>query len=127
MTGPRDVLRAARLEGKAALRLVFADNRSFLLPVGRIGMPVDRIKWNTAEPSHGGTSMTVTGIKNDPVPIDSGTLRYLVDKTYADEMDAALRAIQFSDEELDRIVRDNRPPAEWYAQPSRDLTRPSWK
>ena len=35
--------------------------------------------------------------------------------------------LQISEEELERLVRDNPPPPEWFAQPPQDLTRESWK
>ena len=111
----------------ATLALEFADGQDFSLPVERLGMPVDRIDWPTAEASPGGESMMVMGIKGDPVPIDSATLRYLVDLSYAAEVDAKLESLQFTGEELDRIVRDNPAPLEWYLQSSQNMTRESWK
>jgi hypothetical protein len=122
---PDHLVQALYAEGK--LQLSFGDGQFFPLAVERLGMPVDRINWPTATASPGGESMMVQGIKGDPVPVDSATLRYLVDKHYAAMMDAKLKSLQFTDEELDRIVRDNPAPPEWYAQPSRDLSRPSWK
>jgi hypothetical protein len=122
-----DHLASARYVQPGTLELKFEDGKSYSLAVERIGMPVDRIKWLTAKASPGGESMMVLGIKGDPVPVDSATLRYLVDKDYAAQMDASLKTLQFTDEELDRIVRDNPAPREWYAQPPSDMRRESWK
>jgi hypothetical protein len=115
------------ISSRSILKLEFEDGEKFSISVSRLGMPVDRIKWSTAEVSDGGASMLVMGIKGDPVPVDSSTLRYLVDTKYAAEMDRKLESLQFTDAELERIVRDNPASPEWYAQPSKDMRRESWK
>jgi hypothetical protein len=126
MVGPEQLAGAA-FAAPATIKLDFADGSRFSLAIGLLGMPLDRIIWSTLEVSPSGDKVVFKGIKGDPVPIDSATLRYLVDKKYAAMMDAKLKDLQFTEEELERIVHDNPPPPGWFAQPSRDLTRESWK
>jgi hypothetical protein len=122
-----DKLTAATFVPPSKIRLVFADDQRFSLAIGRIGMPVDRIDWQTLKLSPGGETVVVKGIKGDAVPIDSGTLRYLVDKAYAAKIDESLERLQFSRRELEEMARDNPPPSEWYDVVEPDLTRESWK
>jgi hypothetical protein len=110
----------------SSIELTFAD-KTFSLPIHLLEMPIDRIQWSTVAASATGETMTVIGVKGELVPVSAGVLRYLVDSKYAADADAALEKLQFTDDELERIVRDNPPPAEWYAQPDPDLTRESWK
>jgi hypothetical protein len=125
--GRPDLLASAEQTSRLTIALVFRDGRRAALPVERLEMPVDRFRWETAKASSGGEVMTVTGVKGDDIPIDAATLRYLVDPGYAEEVDAALEALQLSREELRKMAHDNPPPAAWYAQPQQDLTRESWK
>jgi hypothetical protein len=120
-------LASVRLVPPATLQLNFADGFAASLPIGLLEMPIDRIRWETATVSRSGYTMTVLGIRGDEVPIDAGVLRFLVDKEYGAQIQAARQAVQLSREELQRMVRDNPPPREWYAQPSRELVRESWK
>jgi hypothetical protein len=124
--GPEHLTRA-RLVKPRTLELTFADGLRKTLSVGRLGMPVDRIKWDTAQALPTGKAMTVAGVQGDTVPIDSSTLRYLVDEAYAAKVDAELEDLQLSRGELAELARASPPPAEWYNQPERDLTRDSWK
>jgi len=120
-------LTRARFVSPSTIELDFIDGRRFSLAIELLDMPSDRIDWRTLEASPGGEKAIVKGIKGDPVPIDSATLRYLADKNYAAIIDAKLKGQQFTEEELERIVRDNPPPPEWFSQPSPDIIRESWK
>jgi hypothetical protein len=122
-----DQLVDARFVSPSMIELEFVDGLRRSLAIGLLGMPVDRINWPTLKASVDGTKVIVNGIKGDPVTIDAATLRYLVDEKYAAKMDAKLKSLQFTEEELERMVQDNPPPPEWFSQPSRDLTRKSWK
>jgi hypothetical protein len=123
---PQQLLRAHFLP-PVTIELTFADGRSFSLPIERLGMPVDRIRWSTAKASPTGEIMVLTGTKGDDVPIESSTLRYLVDQDYAKELEAALGSVRLSREELREMARDNPPPPEVFDEPGRDMTRESWK
>lgn len=122
----RERLRHAHFAKPSSIKLEFADKK-FTLKIAKLGMPIDRIRWETVVASPAGDSMTVQGIKGEKIPIDSSTLRYFVDPLYAAEMDAALKSLQFSREELKAMARDNPPPPELFAQPEQDLTNESWK
>jgi hypothetical protein len=117
---------SARYIQPLSISLQFAD-RQFTLEAASLGMPVDRIRWDTAAISPTGDAMTVRGIKGETIPIDSSTLRYLVDPSYAAKMDAALKDLQFSRAELEEMARDNQPPVELLDQAEQDLTSDSWK
>lgn len=126
-TNRPDELKTARfIRSSNSIELSFSD-KSFILPIEQLEMPVDRIDWPTLAASPTGEKMTVKGVKGDPVPIDSSTLRYLVDEEYAAQMDAKLASLQFTEDELDQLIRDNPPPTEWFAEPSHDFMRESWK
>lgn len=121
-----DHLLHAHYVGPSSIKLKFADKR-FTLDVSLLGMPVDRFRWETVAASPIGESMTVQGIKGEKIPIDSSTLRYLVDPVYAAEMEASLQRLQLSREELQEIAGDNPPPPELLDQSEQDLTSESWK
>jgi hypothetical protein len=119
-------LKRAHFVPPSLIELTFVD-KTFLLAIELLEMPVDRIQWSTVAVYPTGEAMTVNGIKGDVIPIDSSILRYLVDKDYAAQLDTKLATTQFSDDELKRIVRDNPPPPEWYAEDHTDMLRESWK
>lgn len=122
-----DHLTQVRFKKPGSLVLTFADGVRQVLQTSKLGMPPSRFLWANASVSSDGKFMTVTGVKGDEVPIDSATLRYLVDEVYASRVDAELKALQFSSTELDDLSTDSMPPEDWYKQPARDLTRESWK
>jgi len=122
-----EYLVSARFVPPESIDLQFADRR-FTLNIGLLGMPVDRINWSTAKASPAGEAMTVRGVRKDEIPIDSSTIRYLVDSNYAAKMDATLKSLQFSREELQQMSRDNPPPATLLDEPGGDdLIGDSWK
>jgi hypothetical protein len=120
-------LRRAGFVPPSTIELEFVDGLRSLLAIDLLGMPVDRINWMTVTASPAGDKMTVNGIKGDAIPIDSATLRYLVDEKYAAKMDQTLKSLQFSRDELAELARDNPPPSWWYDEPEQDMTRESWK
>jgi hypothetical protein len=124
--GRIDRLIVADFEPESTLRLKFGDGTSFTLDAARLEMPANRTDWSTVAISSAGDAIIVT-VGGEPIPIDAATLRYLVDDAYAAKIEASIRESQFSREELARLVRENPPPPEWYAQPSQDLTREGWK
>lgn len=123
----QELLTTAKFTPPSTIKLKFADGRHASLAIKLLDMPIDRFDWSTAAASATGEHMTVKGIKGEIIPIDTTVLRYFVDKKYAAMMDAKLKSLQFTEEELEQLVQNNRPPAEWFAQPSRDLTLESWK
>ena len=88
-TNGRAFLMAARFIAPSSIRLQFSD-KTFVLPVKRLEMPCGQINWRTAKASKTGEKMTVKGVKGGEVPIDSATLRYLVDKDYAAKVDQSI-------------------------------------
>jgi hypothetical protein len=126
-TSPRpECLLGARFIAPSTIDLNFADGK-FSLAVNLLEMPLDHIRWETAAASPAGDAMTVEAIKGESISIDSSTLRYLVDKGYAAEIDASLEALQFTRAELKKMAEENPPPQEWYNQPQQDLRLDSWK
>jgi hypothetical protein len=127
-TSPRadECLLGARYEpSSSSLELRFADDRSFTLPISRLEMPLDRIRWPTATASPDGESLIVVGIKGDPIPIAATTLRFLVDESYAKRINEEVASVQLSRNELHEIARTSvRRDA---TRPEPDLRRASWK
>lgn len=119
-------LAVARFVPPLAIELEFVDGLKGSLAIGLLDMPLDRMNWPTLEVSPAGDKAIVKGIKGDPVPIDSATLRYLVDKAYKARIDATLKNLQFTDEELENLSLNDPPPG-FLEQPDSDLTRESWK
>ena len=111
----------------STIELEFGDGLRCPLAIDLLGMPLDRIDWPTLEASPGGEKIVVKGIKGDAVPIDAGTLRYLVDKKYAARIDKSLASLRLSRDELAEMARDNPPSPEWYDESGDDFTRESWK
>ena len=121
-----DCLVGVRFAPPSSISLTFSD-KAFDLSIERLEMPLDRINWSSVVASPTGEKMTVNGIKGEAIPIDSSVLRYLVDPDYAAMMDAKLKSLQFTEEELERLIRDNPPPDEWFNEPESDSTHESWK
>jgi len=121
-----EYLVGARFLRPSKIEVTFADGL-FTLDIKSLGMPVDRIRWRTVAASPAGEAMTVRGKRGDEIHIDSATVRYLVDERYAAKVDATLKELQFSREELRELARDNPPPPEWFNEPERDLARDPWK
>lgn len=117
----------ARYINPGRIDVRFADGYRHLLASRLLGMPKGRIDWPTLRVSPDCTTVIVNGIKGDPVPIDSTVLRYLADAKYAAELDAKLKSLQFTDEELSTMVGENQPPEEWFDKREPDLRRESWK
>jgi hypothetical protein len=124
--GRNDRLTEAAFEPPTTIRLRFADDRLFSLDAGRLELPEDRVDWSTVAVAPTGESLTVT-VGGETIPIEATTVRYLVDEAYAAEVEASIRRMQFTREELAQLARDNPPPPDWYTQPSQDLTRDCWK
>ncbi len=124
---PATQLACATFVRPSTIELEFVDGLRTSLPIALLGLPLDRIKWSTLKVSRSGDKITVKGIKGDPVPIESSTLRYLVDKKFAVEIDQSLESLQLSREELAEMAGTTPPPDQWYDEPERDLTRASWK
>jgi hypothetical protein len=115
------------LRQSATFELRFEDGFSAQLPVAKLGMPVNRVRWETAVVSPSGEKLHLTGIRGDAIPIDTTTLRYLVDSNYAEEVNKTLKSVRLSRNELRELARDNPPPLEFLERTGQDLTRASWK
>ena len=107
-----DYLISASFSPPSTIRLHFADAMKCRLPIRRLEMPVDRIRWSTVCASPTGEFMTVAGIKGETIPIDSSTLRCLVDPEYAVEKEKELDALQLSREEMQSLAGESQPPKE---------------
>ena len=101
-------LLSARFLPPSTITVAFSD-KTFSLPNELLQMPVDRIQWPTLAASPDGASLTVRAIKGEEVVIAARTLRYLVDKDYAAQVDATLKHAQFDRNELEELFRDNPP------------------
>lgn len=117
-------LKAAHFTRPASLQLTFADGLEATIPVARLGMPVDRIKWRTVRVTDGGRAMTVTAIKGEAVPVASATLRCLADEDYATKVKGKLNDLLSV---LDGLTGEGETPAGLFDQPARDPVLPSWK
>jgi hypothetical protein len=87
--------------------------RRFSLPVDKLEMPLDRVRWETATASTTGDAMVLTGIRGDAIPIEGTTLRYLVDAEYAAETDAEVAELRLTRDEMARMATENPPPPDW--------------
>jgi hypothetical protein len=108
---PEHLLRALYTHPHS-IELQFAD-RTFSLPVERLEIDAGGIQWHTVAASAGGESMTVTVARGKVIPIDSATLRYLVDKGYAAKIDKSIAALHLSpagQEESARLSKLTRDP-----------------
>lgn len=111
---PRDQLKSARLATPRSIELEFADGEIRRLTISRLGMPIDQVRWETARATPAGEAMTVIAVSGDIIPIDTSTLRYLVDPAYRDEITKALDEIQFTQDELREL---SKPPTGWTGEP----------
>jgi hypothetical protein len=119
-----DQLKAAQLVRPTSIRLTFADDFEATLPVGRLGMPVDRIRWKTVRVTDNGETLTVTAVKGEPVPVAATTLRYLTDPAYAATIDARVNKLSAFLDELDHT---GETPAGMFDSPEPDPVMESWK
>jgi hypothetical protein len=110
---PPERLLTVRLVGQRSLELVFADGYTRRLAIGRLELPLDRVRWDTVTASPTGESMTVIGVKGETIPVSASTLRYLVDPASAAKTDKALADIALTKDELNELHRTTEPPAGW--------------
>jgi hypothetical protein len=120
-------LTKVRYVSPSTIFLRFADGFSSSLNIKLLDMPSPQIQWSTLRASPNGEKIIVKVTKGGNIPIDTATLRYLVDEKYAAKMDAKLKSLQFSEDELEKMVGDNPPPDAWFDEPEPDLTHESWK
>jgi hypothetical protein len=121
-----DQLLRSRFVPPSTIELTFAD-RSFPLDIALLGIPMDRIRWETARAVPTGDAMIVDAIKGEQIPFDSATLRYLVDPVYAAEADLSAKSLQFTREELAEMAKHSKPPQWFYDEPEEDVRLESWK
>lgn len=110
----------------ATLQVEFAD-QGFSLSIESLDMPADRIRWETVAATASGDGITMLASKGDLITIDAAAIRYLVDPVFAAAIDAMLKAVQPTRDELKTLARDCPPPSEWYDEPEKDLRLESWK
>lgn len=97
----------------STLDLSFADAH-FSLDVHLLEIPMDQVQWNTATASRAGNAMMVQTADGESIPIDSATLRYLVDPLYAAKIDKSIRDLHMTPDEaqeaaeLSKRTRDPR-------------------
>jgi hypothetical protein len=111
--GRRDHLKSARHVAPSSICLAFED-QSFSLPIERLEMPLDHIRWDTLTAHPSGNALTVRAVTGELITIDSSTLRYWVDPEYAKELEAAFAAGRLTRNELADMARDNPPPRELF-------------
>lgn len=120
-------LASAKYVSRGKIELVFQDGLHALLDVKRLGMPTGKIDWKTCAAMLDGSSIVVSTPKGEKIPIDSGSLRYLVDPDYATKMDEALSAVRLSRDELAEIS-GNAPPLNEVADcDGGNVVRSRWK
>jgi hypothetical protein len=69
----------------------------------------------------------VTGVGGEAIPLDSATLRFLVDEEYAAMVRARTEQLQPTREQLRELAELNPPPQDWSEQLAGDVIRDSWK
>lgn len=109
-------LAGASFVAPSTITLKFADGRLFSLAAERLGMPMDRIDWLTLQASPDGEMITVKRIKGGPIPIDSATLRYLVDEKYAATIDKSINDLHIPPAEFDEAAKRSKLSRDprWY-------------
>lgn len=99
----------------STLNLNFAD-ACFSLDVHLLEIPMDQMQWSTATASQAGDAMMVQTVDGESIPIDSATLRYLVDPPYAAKIDKSIRDLHMTPAEAreaaERSKRTRDP--RWY-------------
>lgn len=106
----------ARFVRPSTIKLEFADGQKFSMTIGLLDMPSDQINWPTLKESPGGEKVVVKGRKGNSIPIDSATLRYLVDDKYAAKIDKSISDLHMTlteQEECSRLSKLTRDPR-WY-------------
>ena len=93
------------------MTLEFADGQRFSLAIESLGMPMDGFEWSTLKVSPGGEEIVVQDVKGESIPIDSASLRYLVDPRYAAKVDESIRTLHLSAAEFDEAARLLHNPA----------------
>jgi hypothetical protein len=107
-----DYLKAVTFQRPSSLALTFPD-RTFLLAIERLEMPMDQFRWETVKAHPAGNAMTVKARNGEVMPVDSSVLRYLVDAKYAAKVSAELAPLRFSREELEELSRNSERPS-WF-------------
>jgi hypothetical protein len=126
-TALRERLTSVRLVRPRVLELIFEDHFKADLDVDLLEMPTDRIRWESAALSSGGTAMLVTAVEGEAISIDASTLRCLVDAAFATEVRRSLDALKPSRDELRQLAKETRQPSGFQTGTPDDLTLDSWK
>jgi hypothetical protein len=111
-------LTAAIFRLPSLIDLRFADDAAFALPIAKLQIPLDRIRWETATVASSGETIQLIGIRGAAIPIEAGLLRYLVDAGYAAEIDAEADELRLTREEMHRMAAENPPPPDWLREPA---------
>lgn len=97
----------------AKLFLRFADGFQGTWSLETLGLSLLTVKPTTATISHG-NAIKMKSVNGAVVSIDTSSLRYCVDNTYAANMDAEVASLLIPSERLERIAANNQPPQAWY-------------
>jgi hypothetical protein len=100
---------AAEYLSAATIRVSFADGNSFTLVIGDLELPTDKLRWETASAASTGEEMLVEASDGDVIPIDSASIRSLVDPEYARELERAFLKLRGPLAGLERSVRLGHP------------------
>ena len=104
LTAP-EALVSAKFVQPLTVLLEFKDGFISALDLNQLGMPLGLFNWSTLRASPSGEKVTVRRVKGGAVPIDSGTLRYLVDEKYAARIDKSITDLHMSPAEASEAAR----------------------
>jgi len=127
MSGAPDKLLSVQFVSPSSLTLVFCDSFQATLKASKLEIPLSRIRWQSANVGTDGDSMTLETKDDATISVDSSTLRYLVDKAYAVEIDAELKRTRPSRDELREFAKNNPPPSDWYEGADKKPIIPLWE
>lgn len=97
-------LACAKFAPPSTISLAFVDGLRRGLAIDLLEMPTDQFDWSTVAASSTGESMTVKAANGETIPIDSATLRYLVDEKYAAIIDQSIRNLHISPADFDQAA-----------------------
>jgi hypothetical protein len=106
-------LRKARLISAQTIEVVFADGLRRKLSIDDLGIDIEQFKWDTVKASPDGDAILIKSKAGKDIPMDSGSIRCLVDPEYANKIIEAINAVKLSRDELRAFYEETEPPAGW--------------
>ncbi len=114
--GRKDAVLSAVFLPPSSVAIRFADGFEGEWTLQQLDFDSSGLELDTLRAADDGATVQIKSQKGDWGQIDSAILRYLVDAEYAAECDRNLERLQLAPEVLERFVKDNPPPPEWYAE-----------